>query len=60
LKAKASLTEPLTVWTNGVVGISIGGLAVKAPFDKPENPLELIRHVNEIPGVAFADDAIEG
>src|SRR5579871_703842 len=59
LNANGLPYRPLSIWTNGVVGISLGGLTNRPPFDHTEKRLELVRRLNEIPGVAISDGMID-
>jgi hypothetical protein len=49
---------PIAVYTYGKVEIQFQHLKVKAPFDAEGTRLELLRRVNEIPGVSFGSDVI--
>lgn len=49
-----------TAWTNGIVEIRFRRLKKRAPFSSPEKQRELIRRLNEIPGVQLPEVAKDG
>lgn len=50
---------PAALWTYGSVEIEFQYLKNKPPFADRELRLELLRRLNEIPGINFPEDAIE-
>ena len=49
---------PIALYTNGWIEIQFQHLQNRSPFDAEEVRLELLRRVNEIPGVSFASEKI--
>ncbi len=49
---------PLSIWTSAVAEVEFADLLAHPPFDEPSKRLELVRHLNEIPGVAIGEDKI--
>jgi len=48
----------VTVWTSGQVSINLQYMQNSLPFDDENNRLELLRRLNEIPGVALPQTVI--
>lgn len=49
---------PIALYTNGFVEIQFQHLRHRAPFDVEQVRLELLEHVNRIPGVSFGVDRV--
>jgi hypothetical protein len=47
-----------TVYTLGTLAVPFQGMAAKPPFDDEERRRELLRRLNEIPGVELSPDAV--
>jgi hypothetical protein len=50
----------VTVWTGGVVTVQSGSMQKQPPFDDESMLMELLRRLNEIPGVALPDHSLGG
>ena len=49
---------PIALYGNGWVEVQFQWLMRRPPFDDLDLRRELLRRLNEVPGVSFADDAI--
>jgi hypothetical protein len=49
---------PVALWTNGRFEILFKSLSRRPPFDDAELRRELLRRLNEIPGIALSEEAI--
>jgi hypothetical protein len=49
----------IIVWTGGYLEFLLSWVKGKPPFGDTAKRLELIRHINEIPGVSIPDSAID-
>ena len=47
-----------SMWTNGKVGLELGTLKERAPFEPLAKRLELLRRINEIPGVVVPEEKV--
>jgi hypothetical protein len=50
---------PFIIWTNKGIEIQFQHMKGRPPFDEEPKKLELLRRLNEIPGVQIPKDAIE-
>jgi hypothetical protein len=50
---------PIVLYTNGRIEVQFKYLKARAPFDDDGIRVELLRRLNEIPGVALASDTID-
>jgi hypothetical protein len=49
---------PILVWTSGYVQVQFGVLQTRPPFTDESKRLELLRRLNEVPGIAIPEDAL--
>jgi hypothetical protein len=50
---------PIALYTNGRIEVQFKYLKARAPFDNDGIRVELLRRLNEIPGIALASDTID-
>jgi hypothetical protein len=55
---KGTSNYTVTVWTYGRIQTQFGGMKSKPPFDDEKRRVELLRRLNEIPGVALPDESV--
>ncbi len=48
----------IAVWTYGKVEIQFQMMKMQSPFDNESKRLELLRRLNEIPGIVISPEAI--
>lgn len=48
----------VAVWTNGRVQTQFGTMKTRPPFDDEERRIDLLRRLNEIPGVALPEESV--
>jgi hypothetical protein len=58
LTATGRQHTPIALYTNGRIEVQFKYLKARAPFDNDGIRIELVRRLNEIPGVALASDTI--
>jgi len=51
--------KPLQVWTGDYLYIQLGDMRATPPFDNEVNRLELLRRLNEVPGIVVPEKAVE-
>ena len=56
---KGAEYRPIQVWTGDYLYVQFGDLKGRPPFGGERNRLELLRRLNEVPGVAIPDGAID-
>jgi hypothetical protein len=59
LTANGGQHTPIALYTNGRIEVQFKYLKARAPFDNDGIRVELLRRLNEIPGVSLASDAID-
>jgi hypothetical protein len=52
--------QVIGVWTNGYIEVQFQYMKPNPPFDNPAKRLELLRRLNQIPGVSLPEEAITG
>ena len=55
---KGTSNYTVTVWTYGRIQTQFGGMKSKPPFDDEKRRMELLRRLNEIPGVALPGESV--
>jgi hypothetical protein len=59
LTATGRQHTPIALYTNGRIELQFNYLKARAPFDNDGIRSELLRRLNEIPGIALAPDTID-
>ena len=59
LDDRGTAYKPLQVWTGDYFYIQLGDIRTKPPFDDESKRSELLRRLNEVPGIVIPEKAVE-